>query len=151
MIKNGPNPENAKILIDYILRPETERILAASRSVQIPLHPGVEKPEKVKMPGVDSAVDNPPGEMMALGLEKQSGCIGLYREGRSSDRDSRLAINIHLPDVRTRGFHRQIRDQICDCPDHLPRRRRFLARGGVALRASPGDGPDNSHHPEEIG
>ncbi len=51
MIKGGPNPENAKILIDYILRPETEKILAASRSAQIPLHPGVERPDHVKSPG----------------------------------------------------------------------------------------------------
>lgn len=52
-IAGGPNPENAQILIDYILRPETEKILAASRSAQIPLHPGVEKPDSVSSPPAD--------------------------------------------------------------------------------------------------
>lgn len=37
IIKNNPNPGNAQILIDYILRPETEEILAHARSAQIPL------------------------------------------------------------------------------------------------------------------
>jgi len=49
-IQGGPNPENAKTLIDYILRKETERKLAFSRSAQIPLHPGVEKPDHVRSP-----------------------------------------------------------------------------------------------------
>lgn len=51
LIKGGPNPDNARILIDYILSPETEAKLARSRSAQIPLHPGVDKPESVKSPG----------------------------------------------------------------------------------------------------
>ena len=34
-------------LIDFLLRPETEARLAAMRSIQIPLKPGVEAPESV--------------------------------------------------------------------------------------------------------
>ncbi len=48
LIAGGPHPENGKRFIDYMLRPETERALAWSRSAQIPLHPGVETPPHVR-------------------------------------------------------------------------------------------------------
>ena len=38
LIKNGPNPENGKKFIDFILRPETEIELSQKPS-QIPLRP----------------------------------------------------------------------------------------------------------------
>lgn len=41
LIKDGPNRKNAEKLIDYLLSPEVEAKLAASESMQIPLHPGV--------------------------------------------------------------------------------------------------------------
>jgi iron(III) transport system substrate-binding protein len=47
LIKEGPNPENAKRLIDYLLSNETERKLAFSDAAQIPLHRGVDTPELV--------------------------------------------------------------------------------------------------------
>lgn len=47
LIAGGPNPENGKRLIDYLLSRETERKLAASDAAQIPLHGGVEVPEVV--------------------------------------------------------------------------------------------------------
>ncbi len=53
MIKGCPNPDHARALIDFILSPEVERKLAFSDSAQIPLHPGVGKPDNVKVPGVD--------------------------------------------------------------------------------------------------
>lgn len=37
LVKNGPNPEDARKVIDYLLGPETERKLAESPSMQIPL------------------------------------------------------------------------------------------------------------------
>ncbi len=37
LIKGGPHPANGKKLIDFLLRPEVETALAASRSAQIPL------------------------------------------------------------------------------------------------------------------
>ncbi len=53
LIKNGPHPEAAKKLIDYILSKEVEERLAHSSSAQIPLHPGVKTPDHVKVPGKD--------------------------------------------------------------------------------------------------
>jgi len=46
LIKNSPNQENAKKLIDYLLSKETEAKLAVS-CAQMPLHKGVEVPEGV--------------------------------------------------------------------------------------------------------
>ncbi len=48
LIKGGPNPENGKKLIDYLLSPESERKLAFADCAQIPLHEGVETPPDVK-------------------------------------------------------------------------------------------------------
>ena len=48
LIKNGPHPDAAKKLIDYLLSAETERKLAASDAAQIPLHEGVETPPIVR-------------------------------------------------------------------------------------------------------
>lgn len=41
LIKNGPNPEGARKLIDYLLSPEVEAKLAQGMSRQIPLNPQV--------------------------------------------------------------------------------------------------------------
>jgi iron(III) transport system substrate-binding protein len=48
LIKGGPNPENGRKLVDYLLSPEVERRLAESDAVQMPLHPGVPVPPKVR-------------------------------------------------------------------------------------------------------
>jgi len=47
LIAGGPNPEAARKLIDYLLRPETEARLAAMRSAQIPLNPAVAPPAAI--------------------------------------------------------------------------------------------------------
>ncbi len=47
LIANGPNPEAGKRFIDYLLRPETEKALAASGAAQMPLRPGVPVPAQV--------------------------------------------------------------------------------------------------------
>jgi len=52
LVAGGPNPEAGKQLIDYLLSAEVEGALAASRSLQIPLNPAVERPEAV--PALDS-------------------------------------------------------------------------------------------------
>jgi iron(III) transport system substrate-binding protein len=70
LIKNGPNPENGKRLIDFILRPETERKLAFSRSAQIPLHPGVDKPEHVRVPGADFRAMNVDYDRVGAALDE---------------------------------------------------------------------------------
>jgi len=48
LIKGGPNPENGKKLIDYLLSAETERKLAFADCAQIPLHEGVQTPSDVR-------------------------------------------------------------------------------------------------------
>jgi iron(III) transport system substrate-binding protein len=47
LIANGPHLEAGKKLIDYLLSPEVERMLAQSEAVQIPLHSGVEGPKNI--------------------------------------------------------------------------------------------------------
>ncbi len=47
LVANGPHPEAGKRLIDYLLTPEVERMLAQSEAVQIPLHSGVEGPKNI--------------------------------------------------------------------------------------------------------
>jgi iron(III) transport system substrate-binding protein len=50
LIKNGPNPERGRQFIDFLLRPETELMLAALPSRQLPLHEGLEEqlPDQVR-------------------------------------------------------------------------------------------------------
>jgi len=52
LIRDGPNPEQGKRLIDYLLSREVERRLAFSESMQIPVRAGVERPDHV--PSYDS-------------------------------------------------------------------------------------------------
>ena len=47
LIAGAPHAETAKKLIDYLLSPEVERMLAQSEAVQIPLHPGIEGPKNM--------------------------------------------------------------------------------------------------------
>ena len=47
LIANAPHPEAGKRMIDYLLSPEVERLLAESEAVQVPLHEGVEKPKNI--------------------------------------------------------------------------------------------------------
>lgn len=47
LIAGGPNPENGKKLIDFLVSPEAEEMLAKSEAVQIPLHPSVPLPANV--------------------------------------------------------------------------------------------------------
>jgi iron(III) transport system substrate-binding protein len=47
-IRGGPNPDNGKKLIEYLVSKETERKLAAADCAQIPLNPGVSPPKELK-------------------------------------------------------------------------------------------------------
>ena len=47
LIANGPNPEEGRRLIDYLLSADVERQLAQSEAVQIPLHTGVPGPKNI--------------------------------------------------------------------------------------------------------
>jgi iron(III) transport system substrate-binding protein len=46
IIKGGPNEENARKFVDFLLRREMEEALAHSLSVQIPVRPGVKTPKE---------------------------------------------------------------------------------------------------------
>ena len=48
LIKDGPNPQSARNLIDYLLSKETERKLAFADCAQIPLHAGVPAPTELR-------------------------------------------------------------------------------------------------------
>ena len=47
LIAGAPHPEAGKKLIDYLLSPEVEAMLAKSEVVQIPLNGGVEAPKNI--------------------------------------------------------------------------------------------------------
>ena len=48
LIKNGPNPDNGKRLIDYILSKKVEEALASGPSAQMPVRKSVPRPDYVK-------------------------------------------------------------------------------------------------------
>lgn len=50
LVAGGPNSENGKKLIDFLLSPEVEEILAFSPSGQIPLRRGIKTPDYVPNP-----------------------------------------------------------------------------------------------------
>jgi iron(III) transport system substrate-binding protein len=50
LIKGCKNPDGGKRLIDWLLRPETEALLAQAATAQIPVRPGVPVPENVRRP-----------------------------------------------------------------------------------------------------
>jgi iron(III) transport system substrate-binding protein len=52
LIANAPHTEEGRRLIDYLLSPEVERMLAQSEAVQIPLHAGVPGPKNI--PAIDT-------------------------------------------------------------------------------------------------
>lgn len=47
LIANGPNSDNARRFIDYLISPATERRLAESDAAQMPIRAGIEHPEHV--------------------------------------------------------------------------------------------------------
>lgn len=59
LIRNAPNPEGGRKLIDYLLTPEIEQALAESASAQIPLNPKVQAklPEAIRRPSQVRAME----------------------------------------------------------------------------------------------
>lgn len=53
IVANAPHKEAAQKLVDWVLRPETEALLAAAASAQIPLRAGVEGPKEKSILRVD--------------------------------------------------------------------------------------------------
>ena len=52
LVANAPHLDEGRALIDYLLSPDVERMLADSEAVQIPLHAGVPGPRNI--PSIDS-------------------------------------------------------------------------------------------------
>jgi len=50
ILKNCPHPERAKKLVDFLLSPAVEEMLARGQSAQIPLNPAVPGPPRVETP-----------------------------------------------------------------------------------------------------
>jgi len=50
IIRGGPNPESARKLVDFVLSPTSEGMLATGESSQIPLNPQVKTKPRVKTP-----------------------------------------------------------------------------------------------------
>jgi len=50
-IAGGPNPDHARTLIEFLLSDEAEAILAHHQRGHIPLKPGIDRPDHVKVPG----------------------------------------------------------------------------------------------------
>jgi len=50
ILKNCPHPERAKKLVDFLLSPAVEEMLARGQSAQIPLNPAVAGPPRVETP-----------------------------------------------------------------------------------------------------
>jgi iron(III) transport system substrate-binding protein len=48
LVANGPNPENGRKFVDYLLSAAAEQALAESEAAQMPLRPGVPVPPGVK-------------------------------------------------------------------------------------------------------
>lgn len=54
LLARAPHPDAARKFVDFVLSPEVEAILAAGRSAQIPLRPGlVSTPDSMAMPEID--------------------------------------------------------------------------------------------------
>ncbi len=51
LVAHGPNPDNGKKFIDFLLTPETERALAESDAAQLPLLPNVPTPPQLRAIG----------------------------------------------------------------------------------------------------
>ena len=79
LIRGGPNAENGKKFIDYLLRAETELELARSEAAQMPLRPDVELPDgfpfkrvtQLKAMSVDYGTLAVKLEELSLGFLKQ--------------------------------------------------------------------------------
>ncbi len=57
VIRDGPNPEAARKLVDWLLTPNVEDRLAAGPSAQIPLHPDAQTQPRVETPRTVRAMD----------------------------------------------------------------------------------------------
>jgi len=73
LIARGPNPDNARKFIDFLISPESERWLADSDAAQIPLHEGLPAPKFFNRPLSDIRLMKVSYEPLAAQLEQLSG------------------------------------------------------------------------------
>ena len=52
LIRGGPNPDEGKRLVDYLIGPKTEAALARGEAAQIPLRPDVDLPDRFPFPPI---------------------------------------------------------------------------------------------------
>jgi iron(III) transport system substrate-binding protein len=57
LIRDGPHPQAAKRLLDYLLSPNVEKKLAEGRSAQIPLNPEVQANLPIECPPAVKAME----------------------------------------------------------------------------------------------
>ena len=69
LVAGGPHPEGAKRFIDFLLRWETEELLARGESAQIPVRSGLQSPPLLEVPENLRGMDVPCGEV-ARGVEE---------------------------------------------------------------------------------
>jgi iron(III) transport system substrate-binding protein len=78
LVRGGPNPENGRRLIEFLLSDEAEEILAHHQRGHIPLKPNVHRPSEVKVPGEFN--------VMAVDFER----VGAVVEERLAEWDARF-------------------------------------------------------------
>lgn len=69
ILAGAPHRAAAERFVEWVLRPETEALLAAAESRQIPLHPGVSTPPDMLLPGRDFEALAVNWERVAAALE----------------------------------------------------------------------------------
>jgi iron(III) transport system substrate-binding protein len=77
ILRNSPNPERARQLVDYLLSPEIEKRLAETESHQIPLNPEVKAklPEAIKRPSRPGSIsDGSSVKAMPVDFAKATDC-----------------------------------------------------------------------------
>jgi len=77
ILAKAPHRAAAERFVEWVLRPETEALLANADSRQIPLHPGVSVPPGMLLPGRDFTALKVPWDAVAAGLDA---CEQEFRE-----------------------------------------------------------------------
>jgi iron(III) transport system substrate-binding protein len=79
IMKGAPNPAEARLLVDFLLSPRVEGLLAKGRAAQMPLHPDVAAPEHVV----------PVSRLKTMDVD--FGAVGAAIEKRALDLNDRFA------------------------------------------------------------
>lgn len=80
LIAHGPNPENGRKFMDYLLSAEVEQALAESEAAQMPLRPGVPVPQGVKRVNEIKAMSVDYGKLAARLEELSKGWLKAWAD-----------------------------------------------------------------------